>query len=542
MANSLRTNLGNVAVQFLHALKVKVTATTVEERLQSHADYPSLFSLSDVLEKLHIENAAYEIEEQDKFGELEPPFVAYLNQLAHGSDFVLVTGKSAAGVSYIGDSKKVTTIPETEFLQKWNKVVLLAEPNEKSGEEDYAKSLAAEQKLANKNTLLKIAAVGIVALLAAGVFAGLSDGESWLGTGAVLLTKLFGVCCAGLLLVLEVDSSNTFVKNICSAGKQTNCDAVINSKAGKFLGMSWSEAGFFYFVATLLFLLLPGIPMLAKAPWLGVAATVVSPYIVFSIYYQYKVVKQWCPLCLAVQAVLALELVWAVTQFWLADIKLWDAFTEPVMLAAVAACILIPMTLWYFVKPFITRAKSEPQYRYSYKRLLYNPDYFNHLLQQQPAAPDGWQNLGITIGNPQASNTIIKVCNPYCGPCASAHPVLEDIVRHNNDINVKVIFTATNQEGDIKAPPVRHLLAIAAKGERGLAEKALDDWYLAEKKDYNTFAAKYPMNGELAEQNPKLDAMEKWCNDAQIAFTPTIFVNGKKIPENYNVQELKHIL
>ncbi len=539
MANSLRTNLENVAVRFLQTLKVPVTATTVKERIQSHPDYPSLYSLSDVLEKLHVENAAYEME-QEKLPELEPPFVAYMH-LSGGGDFVLVTAKTADTVSYLTDSGKVTTEDHKAFNEKWNKVVLLAEPDAKSGEEKYQEALAKEKKDAMRGSLLKLSLAGIVVLLLAVLLGDTSVAGSVGANSLVYITKLMGIAFTGLLLVLEVDKTNAFVKNICSAGKQTDCDAVINSKAGKIFGISWGEAGFFYFASTLLFSLLPGIPMAMKMPWLAITATLTAPYIVFSLYYQYKVVKQWCPLCLAVQGVLALELLWAIVFFWASDTKIGEAMTGQ-MMALVLVCVLAPLTAWYWVKPSLIKAKAEAQYRYSYKRLLYNPEYFNHLLQQQPQAPDGWQSLGITIGNPAAPNTILKVCNPYCGPCASAHPVLEDIVNHNDQVKLTVIFTATNQPEDSKAPPVKHLMAIAAKGDRAMAQKALDDWYLAEKKDYNVFAAKYPMNGELEQQGPKLDAMEQWCKDAEIAFTPTIFINGKKIPENYNIEELKHIL
>jgi hypothetical protein len=119
--------------------------------------------------------------------------------------------------------------------------------------------------------------------------------------------------------------------------------------------------------------------------------------------------------------------------------------------------------------------------------------------------------------------------------------VLEEIVKHNTDVKIKVIFTATNKETDRTNKPVKHLLAIAAKDDIQLTEKALDDWYMAGKKDYEIFAAKYPMNGELKQQESKLDLMSKWCNDAEITATPTIFINGRRLPETYNINELKNI-
>ena len=73
-------------------------------------------------------------------------------------------------------------------------------------------------------------------------------------------------------------------------------------------------------------------------------------------------------------------------------------------------------------------------------------------------------------------------------------------------------------------------------------QKALDDWYLAEKKDYESFANKYPMNGELAKQKDKLKAMNDWCKKEKITHTPTIFINGYKLPDEYHLHDLIDVI
>jgi protein-disulfide isomerase len=73
-------------------------------------------------------------------------------------------------------------------------------------------------------------------------------------------------------------------------------------------------------------------------------------------------------------------------------------------------------------------------------------------------------------------------------------------------------------------------------------EQALDDWYLAESKDYEAFAEKYPMNGQLKLQTEKVKAMYEWCNKEEIQFTPTFFVNSHQLPEIYSVDDLKYFL
>jgi uncharacterized membrane protein/thiol-disulfide isomerase/thioredoxin len=359
-------------------------------------------------------------------------------------------------------------------------------------------------------------------------------------SGAVLLLiKMAGVTASTLLLIYEIDKSNAFVKSICSAGKQTNCSAVLNSKASKVLGISWSEAGFFYFAATFLFLLFPSINFANKIFILSVASCISATYILFSVYYQWKVVKQWCTLCLTVQFVLAAELTWSISNF--SQQPFLPLIDYNVLLITVYS-LLIPITAWFILKPIILKAKEELVYKAAYKRLLYNPETFKHLLQQQITAPDGYQNIGITVGNPAAKNTIIKVCNPYCDPCAKAHPILDEILHNNRDIKLKLIFAASNEKDDKRGIAARHLLAIYEKQDPLETHQALNDWYLANRKDYEVFAAKYPMNGEIKQQEKQIEEMSKWCKKAEISFTPTVFINGYRLPEKYKIEELKYIL
>ncbi len=316
MAQSFNTNLGNVAVNYMQLLKLPVTKTTLQNNLEENPYYPSLYSLSTVFSRFKIDNQAFEIDDEN-LQQFEPPFIAYLNIPVNGKDFVLVTKITNTTVNYIADGSKTKTISKENFLKGFQKVVFVAEGNAQSGEKGYAENLLKEKKQQNKNAALIGGGVLLLLLIIVQFFNALTVGATV--PALLTLTKLSGLTITILLLVYEVDKTNSFVKNICTAGKQTNCDAVLNSKAGKILGMSWSEAGFFYFAATTLFLLLPGIAFTNKLPWLAIAASAAVPYILFSVYYQWKVVKQWCPLCLAVQAVLAIEFVWALFNFWVTN-------------------------------------------------------------------------------------------------------------------------------------------------------------------------------------------------------------------------------
>ncbi|MEO6814703.1 MAG: vitamin K epoxide reductase family protein [Ginsengibacter sp.] len=536
MAESYHTNLINVASYYVKELKLKVSQTKLKESLNENPFFPSLYSLSSTFERFDIPHQAVKIDKKN-LENLMPPYIAYVKGQSTGKDFVLVTSVTGQEVQYIAENKKAKKVAKDDFLKDFENIVLQAEPDEKSGEKDFMINRRKEITTANKTSAIIAASVLIFGLTLFFFLHFLP--VNFIASASILLfIKMTGLAATVLLLIYEIDKSNAFVKSICTAGKETSCGAVLQSKGSRILGMNWSEAGFFYFASTFLFLLFPTITFSTKVFVLSVANILAASYILFSVYYQWKVVKQWCPLCLMVQVVLAAELIWSIINFWQRPGFLPSAF----ILLPVAYSLLIPITLLYILKPIILKAKDEPVYKADYKRLLYNPETFNHLLQQQATAPEGYQNIGIEIGNPEAENTIIKVCNPYCGPCAKAHPVLDEIIHNNKNVKLKLIFTASNDKDDKRGIAARHLLAINEQHNAQQTHQALDDWYLADKKDYELFAVRYPLNGEIKQQEWQIDKMKEWCKEAEISFTPTLFVNGHRLPENYKIEELKYIL
>lgn len=535
MAESFDTALKKVAASYLRLLNTRVTATSIAQQIENHPNYPSLLSLSEAFNRFHIPNGAFEVGEES-FDELDSPFVAFADVPGIGKDFVLVTNKDKDKVSF-RHARNNETVSREEFLKRYQRIVWTAEPDAGSGETGYPEKLKEERQRKRRRLSWSIAA-GAIVLLA--FFINLPLGSALAFTGITLL-KLLGTGTTLLLLAYDVDKSNSFVKDICSAGKQFHCDAVLTSKASRIKGISWSEIGWFYFGATTLLLFSGGISFAQKTALLVLDNAVAAPYIGFSVYYQWRVLKQWCPLCLTVQAILALELVWSTLSFWASPAPFSTVFSTPLPLAVAGVCGLIAAAGWYGIKPLLIKAKDADELSSAYKRLQYNPDIFFALLEQQPEIPAGWEKLGITLGPKDAATTIVKVCNPLCGPCSRAHPELENLL-HNYDVQVRIIFNSQNKEADYSANAARHLMAIAEKGDAALTKKALDDWYGMDRKDYAAFAAHYPLDGDLQAQNPKLEAMYGWVDAGDIRYTPTLFINGHKLPTHYKLQELKNIL
>lgn len=50
------------------------------------------------------------------------------------------------------------------------------------------------------------------------------------------------------------------------------------------------------------------------------------------------------------------------------------------------------------------------------------------------------------------------------------------------------------------------------------------------------------MNGELDQQDNKIQKMRAWCEAEHIMYTPTIFIDGYKLPDQYAVEDLINVL
>lgn len=521
-----QSNASSATLQLIRKLRVPVSASTVINTIESHPDYPSLYSISDSLSKWKVENLSLKVE-TERLEELPTPFIAHSK--AGGGNFILVNRVNGV-IDYFDEKGKQRKKTKEEFSREWDNVVLLAEKQMHSGEKNYSVFKRKEAIDVLRIPFIIGSCVLLVILYAAVV-------SDFYGT-SLLFLKFFGCIVTGLLLWFEVDKSNPVVQQICSAGRHANCTAVLSSKEARLFNfISWSEIGFFYFAGGFLFSLSTASYQLSSfsvLSWLNLFAL---PYTIFSVFYQWRIAKQWCPLCLAVQALLILEFVVSYFGFWQYSVTLSLPKGE---LIPLILSFLLPVFFWLATKRVYLAAQEGMRYKKELSKLKYNKEIFSGLLAKKKAITVSPEGLGITLGNPCAKNTIIKVCNPYCGPCAKAHPVIDEILESSDDVKVQIIFTP--QANEKTESIVRHLLALDDKRDAKLMSKALDDWYGADKKEYEIFAEKYKLNGELKLQDEKLKAMKDWVNEIKIDFTPTFFVNGYQLPGLYKVEDLKHLL
>ncbi|SHM55080.1 cysteine peptidase family C39 domain-containing protein [Mucilaginibacter sp. OK098] len=516
--------------KLLKELSITIDAETINAELEKHPDYPSLLAISDVLSAFNIENAAYRVD-LENLANVPCPFIAHTN--INAGDFLVVNKMDDDKVTVSSEKWNNHKLSLDEFKKLFKGIVLTAEPSD-----DFKTTKTLSTTLAAIKT--PAIAAGLLLIFASAVFvSGYFTNLNW---QTLLLTvfKTAGLITSILLLIQSIDSNNPLVQKLCRGGSKTNCNAILSSKAAKvFEGLTWSEVGFFYFAGTWLLLLFGGGSVTIW--WALAILNVISlPYTFYSIYYQARVAKQWCVLCCTVQALLWLEFI----PLLFNTLSPGEGGGEASLVAAISTmiiCLLIPVILWLLLKPLFLKLQQLQPLKQQLRKFKYNTDLFNNTLTAQPkyAQPDdAWS---IVLGNVEAENIITMVSNPYCGPCAKAHNELAELLEHRDDIQARIVFTANNTDEDIKTPVSRHLMALNANPDKTIVKQALHDWYEQKQKSYEAWAKVYPV--QLVEADfHKLDKQKTWCEMAEVTFTPTMLLNGYRLPDLYQLPDLKYML
>jgi len=118
---------------------------------------------------------------------------------------------------------------------------------------------------------------------------------------------------------------------------------------------------------------------------------------------------------------------------------------------------------------------------------------------------------------------------------------LDELLEQRTDIQARIVFTANNTDEDIKTPVSRHLMALNQLADKEIIKKALNDWYNQKQKDYKAWAKVYPVELNEAEYH-KIDSQKAWCEMAEVTATPTLLLNGYRLPEHYQLPDLRYML
>lgn len=255
--------------------------------------FRSLFGLSKLLESYGIANEALQLSDTaDDLDKLTPPFIACTRD---GMVIVRQVTDKDLGIRTDTDPTGVR-VPRDTFMSKWDGIVLLAYPDEKSREPEYSKHRILDIATTAKKWVLLGAAVFIFAYLF--VANGLYRNA---GQIIVAMIDIVGLFVTYQLVLKSLNIHTSAGDSICGILDRSGCHSVLSSPAAKFLGIfGWAEVGLAYFSVSLGCLLV--FPQYTG--YLALINACCCPFSFWSVWYQKYRVGTWCTLCLITQACL----------------------------------------------------------------------------------------------------------------------------------------------------------------------------------------------------------------------------------------------
>jgi uncharacterized membrane protein len=457
------------------------------------------------------------------------PALAYLP--GEGGIFAPVRAVSDRTVEWLHTKKGWQYENKVEFNYKWGGVALLIEPEEQSGEVNYHKN---RRKEIRESLRYPVAIAGF--LLCLGFFGILAfqhatpvDWKVYLLIG----TKLAGLVISSLLVWYSIDDTNPFLSKICQLNRKTNCKNILSSKAAKlFVWLSWTEIGFFYFGGGLLTLLFSALVQSSSTlQYLLILNCLAIPYTIYSIYYQAFVAREWCPLCTLVQLLLWAELI--------TGLQLWTPTT--LQLSLKTAGILgfsfsITPLIWLVVKLPLQKARQVLWLRKELNKVKFSRHYLQGLLSQTRVLPPIFEGMKVvTIGNPDAEQSLIVVSNPTCESCARQHQEIEALIASTPNIKCQFILVANNAPNDAAGIVARKILSMSPLQ----MTEALHNWF--NDTNLTRWLKKNEVSEDVTEGEKQLDLHIRWCELAGVTSAPFIFFNEIELPRMYTIPELERL-
>lgn len=512
-------NLVQVVQTICKRKNVLMTKRWVSVFLYNHPNYPSLSALNDCFRELGITAQSLRLLQKGNAKKLNDVHIVQIKDEDNNEQFAVIYRYEGDFVLWHNPkSLRDERISWDEFEKKFmGYVMLLSEASEKH-EPHYRRHLIEN---AFHNVLF------LIATLAAPISALFRAWDEPANLSFVLLAIVGYVL--GLLLVLhEVSQYSPLTQRVCGGQhKKLNCDAVLSSSASRFLAIPWAVWGGAYFLALLLIIGIGNFDV-SMLYWLHLLTL---PCVLFSIYYQRFVVKQWCPLCLGVVGSICLiPIIGLSFEQYEATIS-FKALPQLLIYAVVAFMLLYQLWQWG------ENWRSRRWLRKEFRRLHLDANVFATKLQKERTPTHDCKDLGVYLGNPQGKLQLIEVCNPFCYPCALAQKHLHQLLEERADVGIRILFLYPEEW--MADTPIPTFLAL--KDDDRLNE-AIEEWFESSDKNLSKFQEKYTVALPLEEATAQQKAMNEFCTAEQITATPTIFIDGHEMPANYSVADLRYCL
>lgn len=506
----------NVFLEYLQLENIQLDEREFDFQVETHPEFPSLLAFHDALNFFKIPNIAVRIEDKN-VNDLPDHFIAQINT-SEGSELALVQQKEHKFHIKLKEKKNLLWELE-EFQKAWSGIVLAAESDEVQTVQKNSKDL----------TFAILGILGIIGM----VFI------------SIPLAIFFVFILAGIFFGKEAVSQElsidtNFSSKFCNISAQTDCNTVIQSEGFKLFGkVGLSDFSILYFSGQLIAfsaLLLKQQESDFFLFSLGLSVVIV-PLTLGSIYYQWRVIKKWCMVCLAIIALLYIQSAYS---FWyIESYQLTFEFQTTSLILYGSSFVLVTL-VWLSIKPFLNRyfeLEEENKQLFKFKR---NYPLFKKELLSQKKIIYSELPAHFIVGNPDARLKMSIVTNPFCKYCKAAHFEFEKLLEQYPDkicLNILFFFNPDTENGDSSKGLHLRLADIYMKDGGQKLMDALGDWF--SHKEYDRWIVKYgEFSGEIDTLRDIFYTQNTCHQKNNILFTPTVTLGNYQYPSAYENSDI----
>ncbi|MDY0780822.1 vitamin K epoxide reductase family protein [Tenacibaculum sp. IB213877] len=500
--------------------KISYDKNELSFQIQSHPSYPSLHAVTGVLDHFNLENVAAEVPVNSETLEQLPN--CFLAQIItdKGNDLVVVERlKKATQYKVFLANKKEEIFTEEEFLKKFTGIIVAVEKTEESAVTSINRS--------TKNIVF----LGVV-LVALSAFLVKVD-ITWHSLIHLTLSVL-GIFISYSILKQEQGQETAIGNAFCSGNtEKKDCDAVLSSKGAEIIkGHKLSDLSLVFFSGLFLssLFLLPHF----QEPYL--ISLLALPITIYSIYYQYAVVKKWCLLCLSIVGVLWLQAIISIPYFDFSFTTIVNYQPWAILVIGFTSVYLV----WSYLKPMFTDLNLLKKDKIEFVKFKRNFNLFNSLLQKSPKLNTKLftKQKEIVLGNTESNLEIVIVTNPFCGHCKPVHKMVNALMeKYQDKVKVVLRFNVPLNDHESKGVVVTTKL-LEIYNTKGISNclEAMDEIY--GNIGYDEWLSKWGVTENKNIYIETVKAQKEWCTENAINFTPEILINGKSFPKEYNREDL----
>jgi hypothetical protein len=487
-------------------------------QIRKHPNSNSLAAYHYILSWIGIENLGVHVSADTLATDIPMPAVAHLNR--NDGEFVMVKSMDS-NTAKITNGGKTENMPRHEFdtIFTGSCIAMAADADIIIDKKDFAQWIIGHFA---KHILPVIVGIAIILRIITMPDLDILDIVS-------IALYIIGLTVSGMLFLKSEGLRLQLTEALCkSGGEASDCSAVTNSKGGKLFGiLSWSDVGMIYFTTMLIAVLTFGYAQINAI--IFAVAVLSSTYVLYSIWYQWRIVRTWCPLCLIVQGVLLAQLATAI--YGLSVLPLQFGIWSFMILCIIA---ITTVAIFFILKPTIESSIKYPYLEASYMRFRLD----TLALYASSAQRRDMSRVSQIMINPQSPNIVTFVFSPFCGPCVAK---IKDILAlpEKYDIGLRVVFCIKDYENEHEWPIVEYFLEQYMESPNALL-KFMQEYaenYSVIRERYKNFV---PQNEEAIKS--VIAAHNEWFSANGFIGTPVLLYKDIALPPEYTITDIEMMI